>query len=211
MDKDPDGRPIILTGKVYFSNGKERRETVGFGRKTIIIWRRDQGVTWHVMPEQRMYWESRSGDDEEQNPERMMREGNVKITKIGSETVNGMSTTKYKIEGVNKKGHRFEGYLWATNDDVPARMEGTSKGRRVRIDYTNIKIGKQDPRLFEVPPGYQRMATPQMPGWPPPGMRGRGEMPQGPPPGMTQEQMEQMRKQMEEMMKSMQKQQGGGN
>jgi hypothetical protein len=208
MGKDPDGRPIILTGKVYFSGDKERRETVGFGQKSIIIWRRDKNITWTLIPDRKIYMERR-GADEKHNPERMMREGNVTITKVGSETVNGMATTKYKIEGVNERGHRFEGFLWATNDDVPARMEGTSKGKRVRIDYTNIKTGKQDPALFRVPADYQLVASPGMPGWGPTGVEPKGQMPQMPqsrPPGMTKDQWEQMKKLMEQM----QKQHGGG-
>jgi hypothetical protein len=200
MGKGPDGRPMIFPGKLYFSGDKERRETVGFGQKSIIIWRRDKGVSWILMPDRKMYMEQRAGTEKE-DPERMMREGNVTITKVGSETVNGMATTKYKIEGVNEKGHRFEGFLWATNDDVPARMEGTSQGKRVRIDYTNIKTGKQDPALFRVPADYQLAASPGMPGWGPTGVTPKGQMPhmpQEPPPGMTTEQWEQMKKIMEQ-------------
>lgn len=209
MGKDPDRRPIVLTGKVYFSGDKERRETVGFGQKTIIIWRRDKNVTWTLLPDRKMYMEHQ-GVDEKHNPDRMIREGNLTITKVGSERVNGMATTKYKIEGVNEKGQRFEGYLWATNDNVPARMEGISQGKEVRIDYTNIKTGNQDPALFRVPADYQLAASPGMPAWGPTGDEPKGQMPQmpqSPPPGMTKEQWEQMKK----MMEQMQKQRGGGN
>ncbi len=207
MGKGPDGRPMIFPGKVYFSGGKERRETVTFGHKSIIIWRRDKGVSWILMPDRKMYMEQRGGTEKE-DPGRMMREGNVKLTKLGSERVNGMATTKYKIEVVDKKGRPFEGHLWVTNQKVPVRMEGTSKGTLFRIDYTNIKIGKQDARLFEIPAGYERVAIPGMPGGPPSGLKPRGQIPQMPqsrPPGMTKEQWEQMKK----MMEQMQRQQGG--
>jgi hypothetical protein len=204
MGKDPDGKPLILTGKVYFSNDKERREVVAFGEKTVIIWRRDKGVTWQLIPNERMYMESRGGP-ETHNPERMMREGDVKLTKLGSERINGMTTIKYRIEAVQKDGSRFDGHQWVTKENVPVRIEGTSKSQHFRIDYTNIQIGKQDPGLFEIPDGYERM--PEMPGWPPMGMGPGREMPQGPSPGgMTTEQMEQMQKQMEEMMKRMRRQ-----
>ena len=34
----------------------------------------------------------------------------------------------------------------------------TTKGQKMRMkqEITNLKIGKQDPQLFEIPPGYQR-------------------------------------------------------
>jgi len=204
MGKDPDGKPLILTGKVYFSNDKERRELVTSGTNTVMIWRRDKGVTWQLIPNGRMYMESRGGPDAH-NPERKMRDGNVKLNKLGSERVNGMATTKYKIEAVQKDGSRFDGHHWVTKENIPVRMEGTSANQRFQIDYTNIQIGRQDPGLFEIPAGYERM--PEMPGWPPQGMGPGQEMPGGGSPGgMSAEQMEQMQKQMEEMMKRMRRQ-----
>ena len=125
------------------------------------------------MPSEKMYMESHS-DPKKNDPERMMREGNVKFTKLGSERVNGMRTTKYKFEVVHKDGGRFDGHHWMTEDNIPVRMMSTSKGQQFRIDYTNIKIGKQDPRLFEIPAGYSRMEMPQVSGWPPTGMGSGG-------------------------------------
>ncbi len=204
MGKDPDGKPMILTGKVYFSNDKERRELVAYGEKSVMIWRRDKGVTWQLIPSAKMYMESR-GEPGTHHPEGRMREGDVKLTKLGSERVNGMATTKYKFEGRQKDGSRFDGHHWVTKDNVPVRMEGTSENQRFQIDYTNIQIGRQDSGLFEIPAGYERM--PDMPGWPPVGMGPGQEMPRGPSAGgMSTEQMEQMQKQMEEMMKRMRRQ-----
>lgn len=195
LGNGPDGKPMILTGKAYSSKNKERRELVGFGEKSIMIKRRDKGVSWHLMPKGKMYMESHGGR-EKQDPESMMREGNLKLTKLGPERVNGMATTKYRFEVVDQDGSRFVGHHWVTKENVPVRMEGTSKGRRFRIDYTNIRIGKQDPRLFEIPAGYKRIAIPEMP----------GRVLQGTPSGgMTKKQAEQMRKQMEEMMKRRQR------
>ena len=205
MGKDPYGKRMIMTGRLYFSPKKVRREMTGLGNKTIIIQRRDKGVNWHLMPSEKMYMESHS-DPKKNDPERMMREGNVKFTKLGSERVNGMRTTKYKFEVVHKDGGRFDGYHWMTKDNIPVRMMSTSKGQQFQIDYTNIKIGKQNPRLFEIPAGYRRMTMPQVPGWPSTGMGSGATRPGGSAPGgMSKEQVEQMRKQMEEMMKRMKK------
>ncbi len=205
MSEGRDGRRMIVKGKIYASpNGSERREIVAGGQKNVIIRRRDKQVAWILMPQQKMYMENRAGENE-RDPEGKIQEGDVKFTKLGSETVNGMRTTKYKIEAMHKDGGRFVGHRWVTKQNIPVRMEGTSNGNRIRIDYTNIKTGKQDPRLFEIPAGYQKFTTPGMPGRPPMGMQRGGGMPQGMPPGgMTKEQAEQM----QEMMKQMQKQQG---
>lgn len=203
LGRDPSGKPMVMSGKLYFGIDRERREFNSFGQTNIIIRRQDKGVTWHLIPKDRIYIENPGGFNQE-DPEAMIREGKVKFNKLGAEKINGMQTTKYRIEVLNDDGSRFEGYHWAAKGNIPVRLEGVSEGRRFQIDYTNIVKGRQDPGLFEIPRGFQRMATPQWSGGPPSGMGAGGGMPQGTPPaGMSQEQMDQMRKQMEEMMKRM--------
>jgi hypothetical protein len=201
MGSDPNGRPMIMTGKVYSGVDRERREMDAFGQITVIIRRRDRGVTWQLMPRERMYIENPTGPKED--PEQMMREGRVKFTELGADNVNGARTTKYRIEVANEDGSRFDGYHWATSENIPVRMEGMTQGHRLQIDYTNIRIGKQDTALFEIPAGYQKMDLPPTFSHPMGGGSG-GRTPQGMPSGgMSQEQMDQIRKQMEEMMKQM--------
>ena len=88
------------------------------------------------------------------------------------------------------------------------RMENASKdpAKFFRIDYTNLKVGKQDPALFEIPAGYQEMKMPTFPGMDlKPGAGGSSGGPAG---EVSEEQAAQMRKQLEDMMKQIQK--GGG-
>jgi hypothetical protein len=207
MGKDRDGNSMIMTGKVYGTpEGNERREMAAHGRKMITIRRHD--VIYIVNPEEKIYWESRGG--KEKDPERMMQEGDVKITDLGWETVNGTRAKKQRIEVMNRDGDRFNGHRWVTKDNVPVRMEGTTNGRHFRIDYTHITTGAQDPGLFSPPHNYRRLASPGMPGGLPSSVKPKGQMPHMPqsrPPGMTKDQWEQMKKLMEQM----QKQHGGGN
>lgn len=207
MGKGPDGKPMIAKGKVYGTpEGNTRREITGqmAGQKTVIIKRPKENVTLTLIPDKRIYWKSRRGN--KKDPERMIREGNAKITPLGSETINGIRARKLRIEVV-KNNRRAVFHHWVTKDNVPVRMEST-KGRYFRIDYKNIKIGKQDRRLFEIPANYRLVSSPGIPTLSPRGVKPGGKMPQGLPPGMTKEQAEQMRKQMEEVMKQLQKQQG---
>jgi len=89
------------------------------------------------------------------------REGNVKMTKVGTESVNGESTTKYKIESDDKQGGRFEGFMWMTKDNIVVKYEGSavSQGREssATMELSDLKRGKQDRKLFEIPPGYNVM------------------------------------------------------
>jgi hypothetical protein len=76
----------------------------------------------------------------------------------------------------------------------------TSEGtpRQVSIDYKNLVVGKQDPDLFEIPPGYQKFAVPSMGSLPPGG---------GAPPG-GQVDPEEMRRQLQEQLQQMMRQMG---
>ena len=182
----PDGKPMVMKGKIFASKEKERRVMASGGNESIIITRRDKNVTWILMPDQKMYMESLDSEPEK-DPERMVKEGKIKFDKLGREKVNGVSANKYKIQVGDDKGDQFEGHLWLTDENILVRMEGSSpemgpKGR-VRLDYTNIKIEKQNPGLFEIPAGYKRFAMPQMPGIPGMGTMPGGEMTRG---GMTE-------------------------
>ncbi len=79
----------------------------------------------------------------------------VDLEQVGSETIEGLATTKYKF--VMKDGSAG-GFLWYTREGIPVKMDLISKsgGRNSRITVTleNVQVGEQDPSLFELPAGY---------------------------------------------------------
>ncbi len=194
--KDPEGRSMTMKGKVCeTANGRDTRweMTSPLGGKTIMIMSGDK--RWTLDPERKIYWERRESG--KNNPETMIREGKVKITPLGWETINGIRAQKLKIEGVDKRGRRFVLHRWVTKNNVPVRMEGED----FRIDYAHIVTGKQNPGLYRPPGNYQHVEYPGGPGSGPMGVAPGGQMPKDPPPGMTKDQWEQMKKMMEQMQK----------
>jgi len=194
------GGPMTLTGRVYATPDKERREIEMMGRRNVLITRRDKGVTWILMAEQAMYMERpiRHGGDDDPDPFADWDNGNLKMTKLGTEKVNGVKATKYRVELDNDHGGRDHGLLWLTKDNIPVRLEATdtSEGApsHVTMDYKNLKVGKQDPQLFEIPAGYHPMAMPSFGGIPP----SRGT---APPPGqLDEEQMRRLGEQLQQQM-----------
>jgi hypothetical protein len=152
-----------IHGKVYGAPNKERREYAQSGQTMIMIMRADKKLAWMLMPEQKMYMEldmskERRADD--------LRGWKIEQTTIGLETVNGMKTTKSKIAMTGPKGERLTGFWWLTKDDIVVKMDAVAvdKGRqeRFKIENKNIKIGKQDPALFQVPAGYSKMSMPDI-------------------------------------------------
>jgi hypothetical protein len=188
------GAPTAIKGRLYSAKEKERREMAVERQQSVILTDRGKKKAWVLMPQQRLYMVVSGQGKQEEDPSRLIREGDVKLTNLGSERVNGMATTKYKIVVTTKSHEPIEALAWLTSDYVPVRMESVTQGsaRSFRVDHTNIKVGKQDPALFEVPAGYREMKMPFLP-----------EMDVTPGEGSPGE-GDRMRQQLENLMKQFQ-------
>jgi hypothetical protein len=145
-----------MTGKVYSTRDKERSETNMRGMQTVIIIRRDKQLGYMLMPAQHMYQQLDLATAQKQSGSQASDQ--VDITQVGAETVEGHVTTKYKM--VMKDG-TAGGFIWITSDGVPVKMDMLSKsgGEKTRVTMTlsNLKVGAQDPQLFEVPGDYKAL------------------------------------------------------
>lgn len=153
---------MTITTRIYVSGKKQRRETQSGAGKSIQIIRPDKGALWMLMPSQRMYMAmSMDGQGSPKNNKSSQLDIMEK-KKVGEETINGMKTTKYKIIARNADGSKFGGFVWVTKNGLTVKMDAISKseGRKVRIRRTlsDIKLGRQDPSLFEVPAGYRKFS-----------------------------------------------------
>ena len=163
---------MTMKSRVYHSPGKQRIEMGGEGGNVSII-RKDKKVIWQLMGN--MYMEMPMNQSDSQNPSDM----DVQQTAVGDETINGIKTTKYKVIVTKKDGSKFGGFFWTTKDGITVKMDLLSKegDKKMRIlnELTNLKIGKQDPKLFEIPSGYTKNDMGAMMG------RGQGGGKGGPP------------------------------
>ncbi|MCW8858307.1 MAG: DUF4412 domain-containing protein [Deltaproteobacteria bacterium] len=212
VTQSQSGETMTIPGKVYYSKGKERREAEIMGRKSISIRRDDKKILWTLVPEQRMYLENPLDDlQQKTDPTAVIYAGDMEMTKLGQEKVNGVMTDKYRMLMTNPQAEPMEGFLWLSMENVPIRVEGTSheggEPSHFVIDTSKLEFARQPGHLFEVPPGFQRMQTPMFGGGGFPA--GKGTMqPDAPPPvtsGMDipPEQLEQFRLQMEQLKKQM--------
>jgi len=82
---------------------------------------------------------------------------------VGQEVVSGVRTTKYRVDRTTADGARAEGFVWVSAQGVLMRLEGTVTGpgggrpRAILMTLTNLAIGPQDPRLFELPAGLVKL------------------------------------------------------
>lgn len=168
-----------MKGRVYYSPGKMRQEMGGQEGMVSVI-RLDKKVVWSFMGD--MYMEVPLTDDDGQD----IRNMDVERTVVGEEVVNGVKTTKSKVIATMKDGKKFGGFFWETPEHIVMKMdlllkEGEQK-HRMLSELTNLKIAKQNPALFEPPPGATKtdmgaMMGGMMGGGKPAGGKGRGAPP----------------------------------
>jgi len=156
---------VSMKGHVNYTPTRERREMImgSGGDKMITIMRQDKKVSWTLMPSEKMYMEASIAQAKTSADPSSYK---VEQTVIGPETVNGVSTTKSKIIMTGPKGEKMGGFMWTTKENIVVKMDAIAidkkQKHRYKTELTNLKVGKQDPKLFEVPAGYQKMSIPGM-------------------------------------------------
>jgi hypothetical protein len=160
--------------KIFVTPTKERKEMLtGSGEGAVQIFRYDNKVMWMLMPSESMYMEHSIGQrppGQGTDPSQWTYED----TAVGEETLNGMKVTKFKTIATSTDGKKYGGFSWRTKEGINRKQdllykEGNDK-KRMLTELTNIQIGRQDPKLFEIPEGFTKFDMGGMMG----GMMGGG-------------------------------------
>ena len=166
---------------VFVTPTKERQEMLtGSGDGVVMIFRYDTKVMWQLMPSEHMYMEHSMEKAAAQNKGKDISKWDFEETVVGEETLDGVKVTKYKTIATSTDGKKYGGFSWRTKDGIAVKQdllykEGNEK-KRMTTELKNLKVGKQDPKLFEVPEGFTKFDMAGMMG----GMMGREGM--GMPP-----------------------------
>ena len=146
---------------VYVTPTKERKEMLtGAGDGGVMIFRFDTKVVWILMPSEKMYMEHSmaggGGQGQRDDPSRWTYED----TAMGEETLNGVRVTKYKTIATSTDGKKYGGFSWRTREGINLKQdllykEGNEK-KRMLVELSNLKIGRQDANLFEIPEGFNK-------------------------------------------------------
>lgn len=175
-DSYTENAEMTLKEKVYSAPGKQRKEQVLGGDTPVTIIRMDKGVIWTLMPEQKMYMEMSMKQGQSQSPGVDMSGYTIERTEMGKETINGHEATKYKMIMTGPEGKKLGGFQWIVDPGIQIKMDVVSKDgdskERIKMELTNLKIGKQDSALFEIPADYTKMVMPAFPGMGKDGMKG---------------------------------------
>jgi hypothetical protein len=159
-DSSMETEQATMKSHINYAPGKERREMdMGRNKQTMIL-RQDKKVMWMLMPEQKMYMESPLGSGDDHSKSTDLSNAKVESTEAGSEKVNGIDTRKYKVIVTTDRG-KMGGFFWKTPDGILVKSDliAVDKGSKIRMksELTNLKVGHQDPALFEIPADYKTM------------------------------------------------------
>ncbi len=143
-----------IQGKTYVDQGKTRIEIAMAGTQVASIIRPDKKLVYVIMPAQKMVMEMPL--NLENQVLTSAHDKNANREKVGTETINGQVCDKYKITS--------EGtvvYLWANKStSVPVQLQ--SADQKVKVEWTNVKVGAQPASLFEPPADYKKMSGPSL-------------------------------------------------
>ncbi len=148
------------SGTVWHAFGRERRDFGTAGGGQTILLRRDTDSAYLMKPSGRWYvglgfqavGQLAGGIDSLTVDRRRVREENV----------GGIRATRYKVAATGPKGARFDGDAWFSKEDILVRAtgwlsEGGGKEMEVEMTVSNLKVGRVDERMFELPAGWLGM------------------------------------------------------
>jgi len=147
-------RKEVTSGKIYASADAVRTEGERKGMKTISIMRLDKKVVWNLMPDQKMYMElpfMGSADVAS-----MAKDATIEKEPLGSEQVGAYHCDKYRVKATYE-GKVYTSIEWDAKElNGFAVKKGDEKGAWT-TEYQNVRLGPQDPSLFEVPAVYKKV------------------------------------------------------
>jgi hypothetical protein len=160
MIKDGDR---VMPGRIYVQDGKMRQEFTDAEGQTVTIVRPDQKLIWFIMPWERAYAEMPLKG---KLPGQFIQIPKEALTKrlVGKETVNGYETEKYEVTMRGGVGLERQTLWVAPKLGTPVKL--IVKERNFSMEYKSIKEGPQADRLFNLPPGYKKLVSPDLlPSW----------------------------------------------
>src|SRR6476661_2851575 len=126
-------------GKIWTMPGKERHEQAIQAFRPVFLLRTDNPIGEIVVPQLHTTVQFAMP------PElRLLRSPALTKKPAGEEAVNGIATTKYKIDETVPEGHA-EGTLWLSRDGIPMKLAGSftrqsGKVSTLRWELSHVKI-----------------------------------------------------------------------
>ena len=117
--------------------------------RMVVISRGDKHESYTLYPNKKKYMTHPQTEAEGEKPK-------IEKTKVGSETIDGHPTDKYKVRITNKDGKVYEGFMWNATDlgGMTIRTETENNDYKMTMELKNIVLKRSPASLFEVPADY---------------------------------------------------------
>ena len=147
----------VLETRTFRTQNKKRIDTVIQNvPQSVIIDYEKQTASW-VWPKTSSYLSVPLIKEDQEN---LKKAANItKLKKIKSDYIHGFEVDLYELEASLPDGTKEVSTRWITKHGVTLKEVGSIEGSEGKLyfysEFTNVKVFKQDERLFEVPNGYK--------------------------------------------------------
>ncbi len=145
------------TGKVYSDGKAVRVEALDAkGQQSITILRPDQKAVWVLTPASKTYMDMGGIGSASMDLAASAKDAKIQREPLGSEQVGEYHCDKYRVQ-TTWEGHTYISLEWDARelDGFPVK-QADEKGGWSK-EYQNVKLGPQDPSLFEIPSDYKKI------------------------------------------------------
>jgi hypothetical protein len=144
-------------GQVYAAPGMQRHEQALNGLPIVAILRADRQIAWLIVPGLHIYAEFPF-------PKAVTDYDSIGALgkPVATETVAGLKSARYRVEHEGTDGSALDGWVWMTHDGIVTKLDGTysspkSKQVKATFELSDVKLGPQDPSLFEIPQDVKKL------------------------------------------------------
>ncbi len=153
------------SGHLWRTPTSLRHEMTESGQTETVIVRFDEGKAWLLLPALRMALGTSLDAASQLAGASSVLSAVSKLhpVAVGSDTLEGMRATKYRVQMDDPKAGQFDGFVWSTTQGVVLKVDGEGEqgGRRgaIHMLFRNIRIGPQVPALFDPPSDYRQVTV----------------------------------------------------
>jgi outer membrane lipoprotein-sorting protein len=147
-----------MPGKIYVKGDKMRQEFSDARGQSVTIVRKDKKKIWVVMPQDKIYVEM---PFKRELPGQFLELPADCLNKrpVCTENVNGYPTQRIQVTVAGgSMGSMIQSFWMCEKLGMPLKMECREK--RFSVEYKDIKEVQVEDKLFEPPPGFQKITTP---------------------------------------------------
>lgn len=168
-----DGKTTVAKTLIA-KDGEMRRTESEFGTKRLVFLNIPEG-TFVLLPDDKLYASTASdetvpgsAEDGDLTPEKLLHDdiGSTSYQKLGTESLAGRNTNKYRVVVNSSKGANVSPYellIWIDEAlGMPIRSETkSSDGTHVRMEVSEIALDV-DKGLFQIPEDYHKLAVSEL-------------------------------------------------